>query len=169
MDTNCEDTLPLVARLFPGNTPTQLAINDQSKRLKVSLINDSSNNQSLDNRRSTIDSDQKQQSTVVNRYISEIIHTLHQSDMDNNDNINDDDESVVTVTNNSIHDDTLIDAHLSPRSWVVLDIPRIILLSNISAASSSYQIRGENNLHSFIYYTKKTVSYYCNNGTCLSL
>ncbi len=159
MDTNCEDALPLVARLFPGHTPAQLAFNNESKCLKKSLINDSCTMTSLPISTNNNPIITNKESIRINGYINEIIHSLNQCDTTIDTTTTSDNGSVTIVTNSDSHDDP----YPLPRSWAVLDIPPITIIpDNIRdiQQQQQQQQQQEERLHTLVYYTKKTVSYY---------
>ena len=147
--------MPLVARLFPGSTPAQLLTRKDTKSLKPSLIGRLVEGEDSCNER------EKATPTPLDRHLQTIVNSLHHHE--------DNDDSPIAVMSETESDQstpqlTEDDRTLPPRAWSILAFPPPLnapfdqseLSPPLSAKPHSPDVK-EDQLHSLIYYTKKSV------------
>ena len=83
MDTSCEDVLPLVARLFPGSTPSQLVDKDETRLLKSTFLRAHHDDETKEGRLLSSSMNRKGKTTPFKRHVDETIDILYQQDRNN--------------------------------------------------------------------------------------
>ena len=158
LDTNCEDTLPLVARLFPGSSLVELANSNDAQELRASLIIHEAPGATK-----TEDDEMREKKSVAmatDKYVNDIVKELCMESLDNVGQEVEEESKGIKIQQSSKDEKVDIieeEATVSPRSWAVLSYPSLSFDMDALKISSLSHNKQEKKFHSLVYYTKKSV------------